>query len=198
MNEIPKKLGLLSLHSIWLFLIFFGIPLIRGITGVGVYIGSFPVGLMPEILLYLYWLFLLTTAVGPSRMRHTIVVRRRLVVAMFIAYPIYWYLLYRIVNDELPYVLLPISLLVFMPIFFAIFSAFLFISRAMYGITQGVPIETTTFKKTAKLFFLFLGGPFTIWMLQPKIRAALVELRNSQLKVDKATERFNQRYRNID
>jgi hypothetical protein len=167
------EMKLLNLKTIYLSLILYAPSIFQITTGIGLSISGFFIGLFPSVIIYFVWLLLLTMEIDVKDKKRNRIHVGVLLLTLFIVIPYYWFLLSKIVNEvNYFYSIQPIIMIIVMWLLFALVSSWSYISKKIYLKNRQMSSSYNSaigIKDYFKYFLFFLGGPITIWWLQPII-----------------------------
>jgi hypothetical protein len=166
---------ILGIKHFALALILFGPPLFQIITGIGIFVGNFTIGLFPSTIIYFLWLFMLVLKFGVTIKDGLTKRIVTLLLTIIVVLPFYWYLVNIMINNkELMVTLQPIGGVIFIWIIFVLIDTWNYLSKCILLSTRtDVYKSNLEFSMYRHIFFYFVGGILTIWWLQPIISKAI-------------------------
>jgi hypothetical protein len=177
-NNRLEEMKILKLDPWRLFGILFLIPVFQLITGFGIFLGNFVLGIYPFALFYFIWLLLLQIEFEKKfspyviKFLNTGLIKMLLWVTILLVIPFHWVYAQFVYRENVPIILMLLGGILFMVWVYALFSSWATLSKCIFILNENNSYKVK-FHQYRKIFILFLLGPITIWLLQPKIIQAL-------------------------
>ncbi|HQQ98100.1 MAG TPA: hypothetical protein PLX35_12610 [Cyclobacteriaceae bacterium] len=167
---------LFKLSAPWKALLFYGIPLIQFLVdragGPGTRVAGFVFGFFPSVFLYLTWLLAIQVNLGQNVSRFFLkhysfhFVRYELI-GFFMPFQLWW--IHVLINNSADWIplMLPVVGMVSLVFFLLLLHSFLSLARIINLLNKQT--DKPSFAQYGLVFFYFLLGPFTIWLLQSQV-----------------------------
>lgn len=165
---------LLKIQPWQLCLILFAPFIIQVCTGMGLIVGDLVIGAFPAMIIYSIWMQLLLIefekkiGVQAAKVVGIRATKFLMMITIFVAIPLYWIVVNYMFNDSQSAIPAMLGIPFAFYFLYAAIKPWLVLSKLIYVLLNksGYLVDFDAYKT---IFFLFLLGPFTIWVLQPKI-----------------------------
>lgn len=165
------EMKLLRLKPLHLFLIIFFIPIFQLITGFGMEVKGFVIGLFPSMFVYFSWLIILTikfeelTSEFLKKCYSIRLTKTLLVIVLAFIIPFNWVYTNLLYSGKAGPILMLIGGISFFVFVIGLIMAWITLSKCIL-VFNGKMDYRANFPRYKSVFFYFLFGPITIWILQ--------------------------------
>lgn len=167
---------ILKTKSFYLASILYLPSIFQAVTGIGIYVGDFVIGLFPGAIVYFLWLLFLCFDLGYRAKAVRRPIQIRLIGTIILVWPVYWIMINTMMgNVSLTVSLSPIGGIIFLWVIYVVIDSWIFLSKVIHFLCleKQIRFEQFRFADAYRITLLFLGGILTIWWLQPLIVKSL-------------------------